>query len=198
MVTFCIDAPLFDRFPALRVGGFVATDLDRAASVLRTEPVVRRALKKGAVVTCGPIAALCSLISARHLAPIVGHDVDALPKSALCLRGARPASDWFLPLGARPSDLPLHHDVVVYAAGEVVLSCSFSHCESRQTCLDAHTRRAVFFSEAAMPQHASVAETALCELRRALADRGAGVSALTFADIHKPHVAMQFSDEDRP
>src|SRR5918993_2898211 len=148
MVTFCIDAPLFDRFPALRVGAFVAADLDRAASVLRTEPDVRSALRK-AVVTCGPVAALCSLIAARHLAPIVGHDVDALPKSVLCLRRARPGSDWFLPLGARPSDVRLHRDAVVYAAGEMVLSWSSNRRDSRQTCLDAHTRRAVFFSEAA-------------------------------------------------
>src|SRR5688572_10337796 len=189
MVTFCIDAPLFDRFPHLRVGGFVATHLDRAASVLCTEPAVLSGFKKGALVMCGPVAALCSLIAARHLASIIGHDVDALPKSALCLRRARPGSDWFLPIGARPSDVCLHRDAIVFAAGEMVLSWSLIRLDSRQTCLEANTRRAVFFSEA---------ETALCELRHALADRGAGVSALTFADIHQPHVAMPFSDEDRP
>ena len=247
-LSFSIDRSLFSRFPALKVGGFVAADLDRAAALLRrtdldeawrataatlaqsgitrdnvtdvvairqwrqafeacgveparyagrVESLVVSVLAKGGVTTRVPIAELCSALSARYLAPLIGHDVDALPQSTLDLRQARPGSDWFVPLGARPSELPLHSRIVVYTAGETVLSWSFNHRESRQTCLASQTKRAVFFSEAVMPSHAPVAERALRELCRTLAERGARVTPPAFVDINEPGVSLQFTpDED--
>jgi DNA/RNA-binding domain of Phe-tRNA-synthetase-like protein len=248
MLTVSIDPQLFARFPALTIGGFVATHLDRAASALtsddlhtawkraaaglaragitienlsnvspirewrqafaacglkpssykgRVEALVRGVLKEGRVVTPVPIATLSCAVAARHLAPLGGYDVDALPVSTVTIRAARPGSDWFLPLGARPNDVPLKPGVVVYAAGEMVLCWSFSHRDSRQTCLSPETTRAVFFSEAVMPQQAQAAVDALHDLRLLLAERGARVSAPAFADPDRPAVALRFDDDER-
>jgi DNA/RNA-binding domain of Phe-tRNA-synthetase-like protein len=248
MLTISIDKQLFVRFPALTVGGFLVTHLDRAASALtsddlhaawkkaaaglarggitienltnlspirewrqafaacglkpssykgRVESLVRSVLKEGRVVTPVPIVTLYCAIAARHLAPLGGYDVDTLPASTVTVRPARPGSDWFLPLGARPNDVPLKPGVVVYAAGEMVLCWSFNHRDSRQTCLSADTTRAVFFSEAVMPQQAQTAADALHDLRLLLAERGARVSVPAFADTNTPAVALTFDDERR-
>jgi hypothetical protein len=168
MLTVSIDPNLFARFPALRVGAFCATHLDRAAGT----------------------------ISARPLAPISGHDVDALPTTRVTIRTARPETDWFLPLGARPTDMPLAPDVLVYAAGQMVLCQSSAHCDSRQTCLRPETRRAVFFIDAVMPQEAPAREEALEDLRQQLAACGVDVSRPVFADTAAPDVTLEFDEAD--
>src|SRR5919109_2873671 len=83
-LTLSIDPALFERYPALRVGAFLATHLDRAKV---------------------PAITVRSTIAARHRMPIIGCDVDSLPVSTVTIRMARPATDWFLPLGARPTDI---------------------------------------------------------------------------------------------
>jgi len=242
MLTLTIDPPLFDRFPALRVGGFAVAGLDRAMASV-TEVDLRRALAEAAAglarsgITSGNAAtvpaihewrqvfAACGLapatyqssveshvrgvlqdertrstvsavtlsraISARHLAPLSGYDVDALPGSTVSVRAARPESDWFVPLGARPTDIRSNPDVVVYAAGHTVLSWGFNHRDSRQTSLCAETRRAVFFSEAIAPVQAVAADRALQDFRQALRRRGAAVGPIMVADASTPCVAVR-------
>ena len=243
MLTLTIVPPLFDRFPALRVGGFAVAGLDRAIASV-TEADVRRALAQAAAAlarsgitsgnaaaapaiqqwrqvfaACGmppatyqssveshvrgvlqddctpstvPAITLSRAISARHLAPLSGYDVDALPGSTVTIRAARPESDWFVPLGARPTDIRSNPDVVVYAADHTVLSWGFNHRDSRQTSLRDDTRRAVFFSEAIAPVQAVAADRALQDFRHALRQRGAAVGPIVVADARTPSVAVRF------
>ena len=243
MLTLTIDPPLFDRFPALRVGGFAVDGLDGATASL-TEADLRGALAEAAAglarsgittgnaasvpaiqewrqvfAACGmalatyqssveshvrgvlrddraastvPAITLSRALSARHLAPLSGYDVDALPGSTISIRAARPESDWFVPLGARPTDIRSNPDVVVYAAGHTILSWGFNHRDSRQTSLRGDTRRAVFFSEAIAPVQARAADCALRDLRHALGRRGAAVGSIVVADARTPSVAVRF------
>jgi DNA/RNA-binding domain of Phe-tRNA-synthetase-like protein len=243
MLTLTIDPPLFDRFPALRVGGFAVAGLDHAMASI-TEADLREALADAAAglarsgvtsgnaatvpaiqqwrqafAACGmapsdyrssveshvrrvlqddrtpsrvPAVTLARAISARSLAPLSGYDVDALPGSAVSIRAARPRSDWFVPLGARPNDIRSNPAVVVYAAGHSVLSWGFNHRDSRQTSLRVETRRAVFFSEAIAPVQAVAADRALQDLRHALRQRGAAVGPTVVADARTPSVAVRF------
>jgi DNA/RNA-binding domain of Phe-tRNA-synthetase-like protein len=248
MLTFSIDPRLFERFPGLRVGGFLVAHLDRAVSTLtptdlrnaliraagelaragvklenvaklpvirqwRTafaacglkpsryagsvEALVRRVLEDGSLATPVPVVTLSDAISARRLAPLAGYDVGALPASRIAIRPARPGSDWFVPLGARPTDIPSEPGAVVFASDETVLGWSFNHRNSRLNCLRPETTRAVFFTEAVVPQQAEAAAQALGDLRRILARRGAQVSASAFADTDTPNVTLRFTNERR-
>ena len=155
------------------------------------ESHVRRVLQDDCPATTVPAITLSRAISARHLAPLSGYDVDALPGSTVTIRAARPQSDWFVPLGARPNDIPSNPAVVVYAAGQTVLSWGFNHRDSRQTSLRAETRRAVFFSEAIAPAQAVAADRALQDFRDALRQRGATVGLPVAADARTPSVSMR-------
>jgi DNA/RNA-binding domain of Phe-tRNA-synthetase-like protein len=176
---------------------FAACGVGAPAYTASVETRVRGALEHGGTFTPVPIVTLCSAISARWLSPLSGYDIDALPSPALMLRRARPASDWFLPVGARPTDIPLDSDVVVYAAGRSVLCWSFNHRDSRQTCLDEHTTRAVFFTEAVSRARAETAAAALEELRGLLIEHGAVTSASLFADAHTPSITLRFPHGSR-
>jgi DNA/RNA-binding domain of Phe-tRNA-synthetase-like protein len=243
MLTLTIDPPLFDRFPALRVGAFAVAGLDHAVASITAADLhhalaeaaaglARSGITRGNAATvpaiqhwrhvfaaCGltpstyhssveshvrgvlqddrtpstvPAITLSRAISARHLAPLSGYDVDALPGSTVSIRAARPQSDWFLPLGARPNDIRSNPAVVVYAAGRTVLSWGFNHRGSRQTSLRVETRRAVFLSEAIAPVQAVAADRALQDLRHALRQRGAVVGPTVVADARTPSVAVRF------
>jgi DNA/RNA-binding domain of Phe-tRNA-synthetase-like protein len=163
-----------------------------AASV---ERVVRRMLAYGPEVTRDPVASLCSAVSARHLAPLRGYDVDMLPGTSLTLRMARPQTDFFLPLGAVPTDTPLEPEVVVYAADRVVLGWSFNHRDSRQTCLADDTMRAVFLSEGIDAEQAATASAALNHLRRILRRHSVHVGPLAAAHAQIPSIGLRFNDE---
>ena len=242
MLTLTIDPSLFNRFPALRVGGFAVAGLDRATASISeadlheavadaaaglaqsgitsgnaaavpviqqwrqafaacglapstyygsVESHVRGVLRDECTATTVAAIALSRAISARHLAPLSGYDVDALPGCTVSIRAARPQSDWFVPLGARPSDIPSNPAVVVIAAGQTVLSWGFNHRDSRQTSLRAETRRAVFFSEAIAPAQAIAADRALQDFRDALRQRGATVGPPVAADARTPSVAVR-------
>ena len=171
-VTFSIDPHLFDRFPHLRVGGFIAKGVTRV-----------------------PLGSVCSAVSARHVAALRSFDVDALPTRSLTLRTAHPQTDWFLPLGAVPTDAPLDPDDVVYAADRIVLCCSFENRESRQTCVANDTERAVFFSEAIDDDHAATTSAALADLRQMLIEHRAQVGPLAVADAETPCIGLRFNDE---
>jgi len=173
---------------------FTACGLDAAAHVGSVEKLVRRVLKAGCTATPVPVATLSAAISARHLAPVNGYDIDALPAPAIAIRLLRPDADWFLPLGARPTDMPRNPRVVVYAAGATVLSWSFNHRGSRQICLRGETSRAVFFSEAVASQQARTAAAALADLADVLAHCGADVGPAAFADSSTPNVALSFAN----
>jgi DNA/RNA-binding domain of Phe-tRNA-synthetase-like protein len=170
---------------------FAACGLAPSTYYGSVESHVRRVLRDDGTVTAVPAITLSRAISARHLAPLSGYDVDALPGSIVTIRAARPQSDWFVPLGARPNDIPSNPAVVVYAAGQTVLSWGFNHRDSRQTSLRAETRRGVFFSEAIAPAQAIAADRALQDFRDALRQRGATVGPPVVADARTPSASMR-------
>jgi DNA/RNA-binding domain of Phe-tRNA-synthetase-like protein len=176
---------------------FAACGLGPPAYTASVEAAVRGALEQGGIFTRVPIVTLCSAISARWLAPLRGYDIDTLPTAAVMLRAARPASDWFVPLGARPTEIPLDPGVVVYAAGSSVLCWSFNHRDSRHASLADETTRAVFFAEAVSAPQVETATAALDDLRAALIERGAVAGAPTIADSRTPSITVRFPDDPR-
>lgn len=173
---------------------FAACGVSPATYTGRVESAVRRALASGGSTSVVPLLELCRAITARHMAPLSGHDLDSLPSRVLAVRAARPASDWFLPLGALPSELPLDPSTIVYAAGTTVLAWSFNHRDSRQTCVHTASERAVFFSEAITAGQAAAAADALDELRRIVTARGAHAGTPVFAHRGAPDVALPLED----
>jgi DNA/RNA-binding domain of Phe-tRNA-synthetase-like protein len=172
-LTLAIERRLLARFPGIRLGGFVAhlDTMPRSASVL-------------------DLALLRRAVAARHMVSLGAYDLDALAVTAITLREAVPETDWFVPLGARPTDLPLRDDVIVLAAGSTVLGWGFSLRESRQTCLCARTRRAAFVSETIVDGQAAAAQRALEEVRRRLRDAGARVGPAAFVDGGRPSIEL--------
>jgi DNA/RNA-binding domain of Phe-tRNA-synthetase-like protein len=152
------------------------------------EALLRGVLTGGMVAPTVPISGLCSAIAARHMASIRGWDLDALPQASINVRFSKPATDWFVPLQARPTDVPSFSGAVVCAAGDTVLCWSFNHRESRQTCLSAVSTRALFFSEALNGEQAHASAEGMAELRQHLAERGAAVSEPGVANAEKPRI----------
>jgi DNA/RNA-binding domain of Phe-tRNA-synthetase-like protein len=165
---------------------FAANGVNASTHVSSVEAAVRQALASSHPAAIVPLVEICQTISACHRAPLAGFDLDTLPSPTVTLRTARPASDWFLPLGARPTDLPLAPSIVVYASSSTVLSWSFNHRASRQTCLHHGTRHAIFFSEAISTAHAPAVADALEHLRLFLIGRGADAAGPIFVDRAAP------------
>ena len=168
-VRLSIDRQLLPLFPGLRLGGFVA-HLDRMRGSMAPFDVMR----------------LHHAVALRHVIPLGAFDMDAMPHPAITLRRARPRTDWFVPLGACPTDVPLGGDAIVLAAGSIVLGWGLRLRESRQTCLCTRTRRAAFVSETVSAAQADAAVRALEELRRRLRDAGAVVGQAAFVDAAQP------------
>jgi len=164
-----IDPRLVPLFPDLRLGGFIA-HLDRMRSPMAAFDVMR----------------LHHAIALRHAVPLGAFDMDAMPRDAITLRHARPRTDWFVPLGACPDELPLAADAIVLAAGSMVLGWGLRLRESRQTCLCLRTRRAAFVSEAVTATQADAATRAIDQLRRRLREAGALVGPVAFVDARGP------------
>jgi DNA/RNA-binding domain of Phe-tRNA-synthetase-like protein len=164
-----IDPQLLPAFPGLRLGGFVA-QLDRMRYPMAAFDVMR----------------LHHAVALRHIVPVGAYDMDAMPRPAITLRRARPHTDWFVPLAARPTDVPLGPDTIVLAAGSTVLAWGLRLRESRQTCLCPRTVRAAFVSETVALAQADAAARALEELRRRLREAGALVGRTVFVDAGTP------------
>jgi DNA/RNA-binding domain of Phe-tRNA-synthetase-like protein len=168
-LTLSIETQLLRQFPALRLGGFVA-HLDRMRGSSPALDVMR--FKR--------------TVALRRFVPLGGYDVDEMPGGAIVMRRARPRTDWFVPLGARPTDLPLRDDVIVLAAGSTVLGWGLTLRESRQMCLCPRTRRAAFVSDTVADAQAETASDALEDLRRLLRDAGAYVGPAVYVDARRP------------
>ena len=109
-----------------------------------------------------------------------------MPSAELTLRLGRPQTDAFLPLGGDPADMPVTEQVVVYAAGDRVLCWAYNVRDSRETCLTADTRCAVFMGEAvARCQHEAL-RSVLRDLSSRLTRLGARAGEIRFFDGHTP------------
>jgi hypothetical protein len=208
-LTLSIDPALFARFPSLRLGAFVAMHLERVSLSIRQHEV-KQLLGPGSVdrdasmpglvgrvITTVQLATISRAIAVRHLAPLRGYDLDALPAASITIRPACPRSDWFVPVGARPTDMPLSDADVVHAAGTTILSWAFIARESRQTCLCAQTRRAAFVAQAITSAQMRASAAALRDMRGLLALHGADVTDVVVVDAHTPGAVLP-CDESAP
>jgi DNA/RNA-binding domain of Phe-tRNA-synthetase-like protein len=146
------------------------------------EQLGRRLLKGEKPSTPLEIVNLYCAVSARHLAPIGGYDVDRFVAPRIEVRHARPEADRFTPLGGRKEDMPLGEKVVVYACGDEVICWAFNHRDSRETCLSAQTSAGVFFSEGVAASHRDSVINALSELRERLRAAGAVAGEIAIAE----------------
>jgi len=154
------------------------------------EALARRLLKGNGIHTPLPVVDAYCAISARHLAPLGGYDVDRLPSTSFELREGRPKSDAFEPLGGRASDMPITNNVVVYALGDEVVCFAFNVRDSRRTCLTSETRRAVFFSEAVSLAQQDRMNAALADLAAVLAGYGGRVGEVVTANATSPSLSL--------
>jgi DNA/RNA-binding domain of Phe-tRNA-synthetase-like protein len=156
------------------------------------EQLARRLLKGDTIRTPLPVVDTYCAISARHLCPMGGYDLDRLQASQVAVRFARPETDRFTPLSGRREDMPLSPYTVVYACGDEVICWAFNYRDSRTSCLSPETQDAVFFSEAVTRLQLPSVERALEELRVLLADAGAQAGEIRFAMANKPQSPLAF------
>lgn len=146
------------------------------------EQLAQRMLKGASITTPLPVVNAYCAISANHLAPIGGYDLDRLPQMQVSLRLSDPGSDRFIPLGGRSENMPLLPTIAVYASGNEIICWSFNHRDSANTCLQADTRFAVFLGEGVSVVHYDPLRNALEELRALLESSGARVSDCCLID----------------
>ncbi|HEY7172673.1 MAG TPA: hypothetical protein VH417_17595 [Vicinamibacterales bacterium] len=153
--------------------------------------VARRVLAEGGAVTPVPLMSLALAAATTHLVSIGGYDVDALPVKTITLRRLRPGGDWFLPLEAVPADVDTDPDDLVFACETLVLELLSHALVSRQACLRAGSRRAVFVSHARGEREAEEAAAAIEDLRGQLAALGCEVGDAMFVDSTAPDVTLR-------
>lgn len=145
------------------------------------EQLARRLLKGQAISTSLPAVNLYCALSAKHLAPMGGYDLERLAQRDISLRFAAPETDSFEPLGGRAEDMPLSRNVAVYACGSRIICWGFNHRDSKETSLQQGTNLAAFFNEAVTAVQYAALESAFDELRSALVKSGAVVSDIRLA-----------------
>lgn len=154
------------------------------------EQLSRRFLKGESISTPLPVVNAYCEVSARHLAPMAGYDLDRFRSPELAIRLGRPGTDKFSPLGGRAADMPVTADVVVYASGDTVVCWAFNHRDSQETCLTADTRTAAFFGEAVTAVQREAMVAALEEMAGLLKAAGAEVGQLMLADAKSPRFTL--------
>jgi DNA/RNA-binding domain of Phe-tRNA-synthetase-like protein len=145
------------------------------------ERLGRRIFKDEFISSPIPIVSLYCAVSAKHLAPLGGYDLDRLPEPHVLLRFASADSDSFTPLSGRKEEMPLLPDIAVYVSGREVICWGFNYRDSANTCLQSTTSSAVFLGEAVMPEHHDSLGRALSELRELLLTHGAMVGNIAIA-----------------
>ncbi len=153
------------------------------------EALARRFLKGGAIPTPLPLVNLYCAVSAKHLAPLGGYDLERLDAVAasrdVVLRFAKPG-DRFAPLGGRPDDFALRSDIPVYACGSEVVCWAFNVRDSAATSLVEATRHALFVGEALNEDQSDRLISAITELRDTLQSAGFACGTVTSADATQP------------
>lgn len=157
------------------------------------EQLAKRILKGKPVTTPLTVVDNYCMVSVKHLAPLGAYDLDRLDGGPVTLRPGAPESDRFRPLGARPEDMPITGEVVVYAEGDRVLCWAFNHRDSSETSLVQATADAVFMGEAVDPSQHDALAGALAELRELLESHGARVGAVETIDAARPAAQLSLS-----
>lgn len=169
---------------AIRACGLKASDVRSSV-----EQLVRRLLRDDDLGAAIPLVQAYCALSAKHVAPLGGYDVDRLPPGALTLRPADPG-DAFEPLGGSAEKMPLDPRVVVYGAGDEVLCWAFNHRDSARTALRPETTRAAFVGEAVTAAQRPGLAAALAELAQVLERHGASVSDVAVVDAERPRASL--------
>ena len=154
------------------------------------EQLARRLLKGQGISTPIPIVTAYCAVSAKHLAPMGGYDVERLPGQSIALRLGNPQSDKFTPLTGKAEEMPITPSVPVYAIGPEVICWAFNFRDSANTCLTEATKNAVFFSEAVTTQQQEAAKNGLLELKNLLSTSGAITSEVKFASAQNPDLEL--------
>jgi len=157
------------------------------------EALARRVLKGGAVVTPLDSVNLYCAVSARHLAPIGGYDLDTLPSATVEVRPGRPGADRFDPLGGNADAMPVTDNTIVYACEDTICCYLFNHRDSRSTCLRTGTTRAAFLCEAVTEAQYRSMLAALEQLREEFVSRGAVVGLQRFVSAAEPSTFLTFN-----
>jgi DNA/RNA-binding domain of Phe-tRNA-synthetase-like protein len=146
------------------------------------EQLVRRGVRCDEIKAPGDIVQLYCQVSALHVAPLGGYDLETLPTSDIAIRYAQ-ATDNFQPLGGNNGgDMGLDNRVVVYATGENVICWGFNVRDDCRTALRESTVNALFTTEAVYAEQRLFGENALAALRQYLHDGGANVTSIVWTD----------------
>lgn len=154
------------------------------------EQLARRILKGLPVTTLLPVVDNYCMVSAKHLAPLGGYDLDRLGSACIDLRPGSPKTDHFAPLAGRAEDMPIDKNVIVYADGGGVICWAFNHRDSRETSLTGDTRDAVFLGEAVDLSQQGSLRAALAELKEILEGQGAHAGDIAFAHSDCPEIEL--------
>ncbi|HXA18769.1 MAG TPA: phenylalanine--tRNA ligase beta subunit-related protein [Thermoanaerobaculia bacterium] len=141
------------------------------------EQLVRRAARGDEIKAPGDLVRLYCQLSALHVAPLGGYDIQSLPSTDIVVRFACPTDD-FHPLGGTDGEMDLHDRIIVYAAGSDVICWAFNVRDDRRTALTEHTSMALFTTEAVFPEQRAASCRALSELRENLVSAGASASPI--------------------
>ncbi|HVO02937.1 MAG TPA: phenylalanine--tRNA ligase beta subunit-related protein [Candidatus Cybelea sp.] len=187
-----LDREKLAAFPPIAVWREAYAKLNVRPSQFRAsiESLTRRALGGADLALPIPAVNLYNAVSLGTLAPMGAYDMAKLPSLPMRLRFATPDIDRFLPLGGKPEDFPLNPDLVVYAAGDMVLCWGFNCRDHRETGLDAQSDDIVFFSEAVDAEGGIRSGNAIGGIRSRLAAIGVECSDPVVANRAQPTFSL--------
>lgn len=133
------------------------------------EQLIRRALKGEIIQTPLRLVNLYCYLSIIHRAPMGGYDFGKI-QGDIAVRLSE-AGEEFAGIGDQQS-IRSAEGVVVYADGAGIICWGWNHRDSLRTCLNADTRRAIFFADSVTEQTKPAAEAAINSLSEVLLASG--------------------------
>lgn len=152
------------------------------------EALVRRTVDNKGLWRISPVVDLYNCISVMSVMPMGGYDIEKLKGRDLTVRYGR-VGETMLPLGKTEpvAVLPAH---IVWAAGDELVCWLWNYKDAAVTSIDAQTKRAVFFFDAAhVPTHWSM-QQALDFFGSCIEAIGGSVHQKAVADGSQPAVTL--------
>ena len=152
------------------------------------EALVRRTVDNKGLWRISPVVDLYNCISVMSVMPMGGYDLDKLAGRDLTVRYGR-VGETMLPLG-KTEPVAVQPVQVVWAAGDGLVCWLWNYKDAASTSIDAQTKRAVFFFDAAqVPTHWSM-EQALDFFGSCIEAIGGSVHQKVVADGSQPVVTL--------
>lgn len=145
------------------------------------EALLRRVAKESEIETGIEIVDLYNLVSIISKTPIGAYDARKLKDRDIRLRHAQPAIDRFQPLGGSAEHFPLKPSLVVYGSEDSIFCWGFNTRDSREVCIDEHTKDIVFLAECATSDRRPPTCHAMSSLAQSL--RAGGVAVADVVDF---------------